>query len=456
MEIRRKLTWQFTGIVALILLMSLLAIYFSFSQSRKEEFYSRLGNKTTLVARMLMDIEEIDAELLRKIERGNPLSLPNEKIVIFDYQNQQIYTSDEDYTLAIPDELVNRVRLVSEVRYREKPYEVFGAFHTGEYDRIVVFVAATDIFGIGKLKRLRLILVLVFVSSLIIVWYAGRLFAARALQPVADIISEVNGIGLSNIDERISEGNGTDELARLAKTFNGMLQRIGSAFGVQKNFIANASHELRTPLTVISGRLEVLLMKDRTGAEYQETLSTVLADIRNLNYLSNRLLLLAQASSDAAAVSFSPVRADDILWNARTEIMERDGKFAVHISFGENITDDSKLVVHGNALLLKTAFGNLMDNACKYSHDNSSQVILDAADDTLVIKFRDNGIGIPRQELKLIFQPFHRAANSAGIQGHGIGLSLVDKITALHKGAIRVHSELNSCSEFTITLPISR
>lgn len=456
MEIRRKLTWQFTGIVALILLMSLLAIYFSFSESRKEEFYSRLGNKTTLVARMLMDIEEIDAELLRKIERGNPLSLPNEKIVIFDYQNLQIYTSDEDHALAIPDELVNRVRLVSEVRYRQKPYEVFGAFHTGEYDRIVVFVAATDIFGFSKLKRLQLILVLVFVSSLIIVWYAGRLFAARALQPVADIISEVNGIGLSNIDERISEGNGTDELARLARTFNGMLQRIGSAFGVQKNFIANASHELRTPLTVISGRLEVLLMKDRTGAEYQETLTTVLADIRNLNCLSNRLLLLAQASSDAAAVSFSPVRVDDILWNARTEIMERDGKFAVDIAFGENITDDSKMVVLGNGLLLKTAFGNLMDNACKYSHDNRSQVILDAAGDTLVIKFRDNGIGIPRQELKLIFQPFHRAANSAGIQGHGIGLSLVDKITALHNGAIRVHSELNISSEFVIILPISQ
>jgi signal transduction histidine kinase len=456
MEIRKKLTYQFIGIVALILLMSLLAIYFSFSQSRKEEFYSRLGNKNTLVARMLMDIEEIDAELLRKIEKGNPLSLPNEKIVIFDYQNQQIYSSDEDLILAIPEELVNRVRLVSEVRYREIPYEVFGAFHTGEYDRIVVFVAATDIFGISKLKRLQLILLLVFVFSLIIVWFAGRLFAARALQPVADIISQVNGIGLSNIDERISEGNGADELARLAKTFNGMLQRIGSAFSVQKNFIANASHELRTPLTVISGRLEVLLMKDRTGAEYQGTLSAVLDDIRNLNYLSNRLLLLAQASSETVAVSFSPVRVDDILWNARSEIMERNRNFSVNITFGENISDDSKMVVQGNTLLLKTAIGNLMDNACKYSQDNRSDVLLDAADHELVIIFRDNGIGIPRQELKLIFQPFHRAANSAGIPGHGIGLSLVDKIVGLHNGTVRVFSAMNEGSRFIITLPVSR
>jgi signal transduction histidine kinase len=456
MEIRGKLTFQFIGIVAFILLMSLLAIYLSFSRSRKEEFYSRLGNKTSLVARMLIEIEEIDAELLRKIEKGNPLSLPNEKIVIFDYQNLQIYTSDEEHILNIPDELVNKVRLVNEVRYREKPYEVFGAFHTGEYDRIVVFVAATDIFGISKLQRLRLILVLVFVSSLIIVYLAGRLFAARALQPVADIISQVNGIGLANIDQRINEGNGTDELARLAMTFNGMLQRIGSAFGVQKDFIANASHELRTPLTVISGRLEVLLLKERSGAEYQETLASVLEDIRKLNHLSNRLLLLAQASSESATGSFSPVRVDDILWNARSEIMTRDKNFRVNISFGENITDDSKLVVKGNSLLLKTAFGNLMDNACKYSGDNLSQVVLDAHDHEVVMRFRDNGIGIPFPELKLVFQPFHRAANSVGTQGHGIGLSLVDRITSLHNGTISVISELNAGSEFTITLPVSQ
>jgi signal transduction histidine kinase len=455
MEIRKKLTYQFIGIVALILLMSLLAIYLSFSQSRKEEFYSRLGNKTTLVARMLMNIEGIDPALLWKIEKDNPLSLPNERIVIFDYQNQLIYNSDEEHFLDIPEELVNKVRLVGEFRYREKPYEVFGAFHTGEYERIVVFVAATDIFGMGKLKRLRLILLLVFISSLIIVWFAGMLFADRALKPVADMITQVNRIGLSNIDERIGEGNGTDELARLAQTFNGMLQRIGSAFSIQKNFITNASHELRTPLTVISGRLEVLLMRERTGKEYQVTLSTVLSEIRNLNHLSNRLLLLAQASSDAAVVYFSPVRVDDILWNARSEIMERDGNFIVDITFGENIRDDSKLVVQGNSLLLRTAISNLLENACKYSHDNRAEVILDADNERLVIKFRDKGIGIPRQELKLIFQPFHRAANSAGIQGHGIGLSLVDKITALHNGTIRVFSELNRGSEFIITLPLN-
>jgi signal transduction histidine kinase len=453
MEIRKKLTYQFIAIVALILFISSLAIYISFSRSRKEEFYSRLANKTMLVAQMLINIEEIDADLLRKIEKNNPLSLPNEKIIIFDYQNRQIYNSDENHILEIPAEYVNKVRIAKEVKYVQKPYEIFGAFYTSEYDRIVVFVAATDIFGINKLKRLQLILLLVFISSLIIVYFAGRIFSARALKPVTNIISQVNGISITNINERIDEGNETDELARLAKTFNGMLQRLGSAFKVQKNFIDNASHELRTPLTVISGQLEVVLMKERTNDEYKNTIISVHDEIRNLNNLSNRLLLLAQASSDKAAVSFTSVRIDDTLWNARAELLKHKNNYSINISFGENIKDDSKLVVSGNDVLLKIAFGNLIDNSCKYSHDNKSDVIVDNQNNKLVIRFEDNGFGVPAEELKLIFQPFHRATNSAGIKGHGIGLSLADKIISLHNGLIEVNSEVNSGSQFIIYLP---
>ena len=75
-------------------------------------------------------------------------------------------------------------------------------------------------------------------------------------------MTQVEAIGESNLDTRVSEGNGKDELARLAQTFNKMLARLEFAFNTQKNFIANASHELRNPLTMITGQLEVILMKD--------------------------------------------------------------------------------------------------------------------------------------------------------------------------------------------------
>ncbi|HYQ58317.1 MAG TPA: hypothetical protein VEP89_13330, partial [Draconibacterium sp.] len=196
MEIRKKLAYQFIGIVAVILLFTLVAIYFSFSQARKEEFYDRLGSKAKLVAQMLIDIDEIDSELLKRIERNNPLSLPNEKIVIYDYQNELIYTTDDENVLTITDEEIDEVRLEEEIRFRQGRYEIFGQFYTGQYDRIVVFAAATDIFGVNKLKRLRIIMFIVFVLSLFIVYIAGRLFAIRALAPISEIVTQVNKIEL--------------------------------------------------------------------------------------------------------------------------------------------------------------------------------------------------------------------------------------------------------------------
>ena len=454
MEIRKKLTYQFIGIVAFILLFSLVAIYVSFSQARKEEFYDRLGRKAKLVAKMLIDIDEIDSELLKKIEKNNPLSLSGEKIVIFDYENKQIYSTDEDNILVFPISVIQQVRLKEEVRFRQKEYEVIGQFYTGQSDRIVVFAAATDIFGINKLQRLRIIMLIVFIASLVIVFIAGRLFAMRALAPISNIVKQVNRIEVTNLNARLDKGNEKDEIAHLALTFNKMLERLETAFHIQKNFIANASHELRTPLTVITGQLEVVLMKARTKEEYCNTLIIVLNEIKNLNLLSNKLLLLAQTSSKESDINFLPVRIDDVLWKAQQEILTRNKNYSIEIIFEDGIDDESKLSVLGNDLLLRTSLTNLMDNACKYSENHYAEVRLDARNRNLVSQFIDRGIGISQEDKELIFQPFFRSKNAIHFEGHGIGLSLVEKIVAQHNGTIHVSSEIGKGSVFTLQLPI--
>ena len=454
MEIRKKLTYQFIGIVAFILLFSLVAIYVSFSQARKEEFYDRLGSKAKLVAQMLIDIDEIDSELLKKIEKNNPLSLSGEKIVIFDYENKKIYSTDEDNILVFPISFIQQVRLKEEVRFRQKEYEVIGQFYTGQSDRIVVFAAATDIFGINKMQRLRIIMVFVFIASLVIVFIAGRLFAMRALAPISNIVKQVNRIEVTNLNARLDKGNEKDEIAHLALTFNKMLERLETAFHIQKNFIANASHELRTPLTVITGQLEVVLMKARTNEEYCNTLIIVLKEIKNLNLLSNKLLLLAQTSSKESDINFLPVRIDDVLWKAQQEILTRSKNYSIEIIFEDGIDDESKLSVLGNDLLLRTSLTNLMDNACKYSENHYAEVRLDARNRNLVIQFIDRGIGISQEDKELIFQPFFRSKNAIHFEGHGIGLSLVEKIVAQHNGTIHVSSEIGKGSVFTLQLPI--
>ncbi len=454
MDIRKRLTVQFLGIVAFLLFISLMSIYVSFSQARKEEFYDRLGRKATMVAQMLIDIEEIDSELLRKIESNNPVSLANEKIVIFNYQNEKIYSTDEDQFLDITDEWIQQVREMNEIRLKQDDFEIVGQFYTGQFDRIVIFAAATDIFGFHKLQRLRTIMLIVFVLSLIFVYFAGYVFSIRALHPISTMVRQVNSIEANNLNTRLDEGNEKDEIAKLAKTFNSMLERLELAFRVQKNFIANASHELRTPLTIITGQLEVVLMKARTSSDYKQTLLLVLEEIRDLNNLSNKLLMLAQTSINKGDMNFKPVRVDEIIWKCHKEILSRDKQNSIDIRFDEGIDDDSKLMVYGNEILLKTAIINIMDNACKYSDNHHADVHLNASDDELLLKITDRGIGISDTELSMIFQPFYRSKDVLNSSGHGVGLSLAEKIISLHDGSIHVTSKLGEGTIFQVILPV--
>jgi len=454
MDIRKRLTTQFLGIVAFLLFISLIAIYISFAQARKEEFYDRLSRKAKMVAQMLIDIEEIDTELLRKIESNNPVNLANEKIVIFNHENEKIYSTDEDNYLVITDERIQEVRLLDEIRLKQDDYEIVGQFYTGQFDRIVIFAAATDIFGFHKLQRLRTIMLIVFVLSLIFVYFAGYVFSIKALHPISTMVRQVNSIEANNLNTRLDEGNENDEIAHLAKTFNKMLERLELAFRVQKNFIANASHELRTPLTIITGQLEVVLMKARTNIDYKQTLLLVLDEIKDLNNLSNKLLMLAQTSVDKGDLNFMPVRVDEIIWKCHKEILARDANNSIDISFGEGIDDDSKLMVYGNEILLKTAIINLIDNACKYSDKHHAEVHLDASDNRLLLKITDRGIGISEKEMSMIFQPFYRSKRVLNSSGHGIGLSLTEKIIFLHNGNIQVTSKLGEGTVFLVLLPV--
>ena len=149
---------------------------------------------------MLIDIDEIDSELLKKIEKNNPLSLPNEKIVIYNYQNKKIYSTDDESILEFPEERISR-SVEKEIRFKQNEYEIYGQFYTGQFDRIVVFAAATDIFGINKLKWLRIIMFIVFVLSLVIVFFADDYLPSGHLLHFENC-KQVNKIEASNLNER--------------------------------------------------------------------------------------------------------------------------------------------------------------------------------------------------------------------------------------------------------------
>ena len=232
-----------------------------------------------------------------------------------------------------------------------------------------------------------------------------------------------------------------------------MLERLETSFAMQKNFIANASHELRTPLTSINGQLEVLMMKDRTTDEYKSSLGSVLEDIKSLIDLSNRLLLIASTSAEGPANYSNKVRIDEILWQSQEEIKKFNPGYHINILPDESIADSDQVIVKGDEYLLKVAVSNIMENACKYSADQTVNVRFGYHDKSMELVFEDNGIGISEEDIKKVSEPFYRGANAIPYSGTGIGLSLVNQIINNHNGTVEITSQIGKGTKVTLMLP---
>jgi len=456
MKIRQKLTLQFFLLASVILLLFSLAVYIASAKYRRDDFYQRLESRAISTARLLIEVDEIDTDLLTKIEEDNPVSLPDEKIIIFNYKNEILYSTDTRNVILYDDDLLTKIRTSGVIRTTSGRYELLGILFPEEFNRFVVLSAARDIFGFDKLKNLRTILFLLTGIFLLLFYPAGWLFAARSLSPISKVVERVEEISIASLDLRVDEGNGKDELAHLAHTFNRMLERLETAFEVQKAFISNASHELRTPLTAITGQLEVLLMKDRPEKEYREANVAVLDDIRKLNRLLDRLLLMAHASSEGAKAGFSVVRIDETLWQAREEIIKHEREYTVTIALDENISDIENLTIRGDEQLLLSAVTNIMENGCKYSPDKSVRVYLTHDSSNVLVNISDNGPGISGDEIERIFESFYRSKSTASVRGHGIGLSLAKKIIEIHRGEITVTSKPGEGTTITVSLPADK
>jgi signal transduction histidine kinase len=455
MNIRNKLLLLFVSIVALILSATSVAVYFFSADYRQDEFYTRLTNKARSVARLVIEVEEVTHEVLLKIEQNNPMNLTKEEVRVYNGDNEILYSSDQENFVEIDDSLLDEVRKKQEVRFSRGEYECLGYLYTDRFGHFVVIVAAVDIYGYTKLGNLRTILSIVFGGAIFIILISGYFYVGRVLKPISKVIQEVDDISATSLHRRVDAGNGKDEMSQLSNTFNKMLGRLETAFTTQKNFIANASHEIRNPLTAILGQIDVSLLNERSAAEYVKVLQSLREDITNLKNVSNRLLLLAQASVEDVEKRFTALRLDQLLWDSRTELNKLHPSYSISIEMDPSIDDESKLVVNGDEQLLKAAIINVLDNGCKYSVNNKVSVLLRSKEGKTMLEFKDHGIGIPEEDLPHLFEPFYRGHNTESYKGHGIGLSLVYRIIKSHFGDVSIRSQVNQGTVITILLPVT-
>jgi signal transduction histidine kinase len=435
------------------MILTSLIIYYSSASFRKEDFNNRLRNKAKSTAKLLLEAKEIDPDRVLRLEKDNPVNLINEKIIILNFLNDVIYSTDPSNEIIIVGSVLERVRSLEDVTYKQGRYDIVGVLYSAKFDRFVVLAAATDIEGEFYLMKLKFILVFVCGLSIILFSLAGWIYSGKALKPMTDVVNRVEEISISSLNLRVPVYNEQDEIGKLAKTFNNMLERLESSFAVQKDFISNASHELRTPLTSINGQLEVLLMKDRSTQEYKDAVESVLEDIKALILLSNRLLMVARSKSESVVNLGNDVRIDEVLWQLQEEIQKYNKDYQVNILLGESLTDSDNLIISGDESLIKAAFSNIADNACKYSDEHAVDIQLEYTDQQIVLVFTDKGIGISSIELQKVFEPFYRASNAIKYPGTGIGLQLVSQIIKTHKGTIHITSELGKGTKVTVKLP---
>lgn len=292
------------------------------------------------------------------------------------------------------------------------------------------------------LKNLRDTLLIVFPLILAVLFLIARLIAGRSIKPVTLITETSSRITKDNLEERIILPQNKDELYVLSKTINDLLERIENAVEREKQFTSDASHELRTPLTVLKGTLEVLIRKPRTKEEYEDKIKFGISEVNRLNKLVDQLLLLARFENQIQSLKIEKVYLNALILDilTRYSLKVNEKKISIDYSFSK------EHYVESDNYLISIIIGNIISNAIKYSRENGLIIISLSQEfgiTTCIIS--DNGIGILKEDLDKILNPFYRSnpTRYPEVKGTGLGLSIVKRLSELLGVQLEIQSEIN-------------
>jgi signal transduction histidine kinase len=452
MTIRRRITLLFLGIVSSLLIVFCFVIYLQSEYYREQEFRTRLRAEALTAADILFGKEEISPALFKLLDKNKMTVLPQEEIVIYDEYNKIVHETGID-SLEIKPSVLQKIRTEKEVFFKQGNREILGLiFKNVNHTNLVVIAAGYDQYGLSEQRNLGLMLLLGCLIMIIIVSGTGWFFAGRSLKPIQRVIRQVDKISASQLSRRLDQGDNSDEIAQLSLQFNQMLDRLEKSFKLQRSFVSHASHELRTPLTAITGQIQVSLLAEDNQEELKLMIQSVLEDVQQLNKLTNNLLEMATVEADENNFQYSLVNLADVLWQIRSNLLKKNPSDDIIIELNDSTFNLPEM--QANESLIYLALLNVVENGLKFSKDRSVVVELFAELNQLKINVQNFGVPIPSNELQEIFEPFKRGNNTQNVKGHGVGLSLVDRIVTLHKGNINVESSEERGTIFSIKFPL--
>ncbi len=469
MNIRLRLTLWYTIILVLILLVFGAAVYVGLSRSLIATLDNHLQREAgQLIGGLSFEArtEHSDEEEHEQEHRDNPLLLryrPEEGVLwrVLDSQGRPLIDPGYLEGVVVDPGLVSSdyARFEYSILTSGVPVRLYSVPFVIE-GRGTGLVQVAESYTHTQEVELQLIwlLGLSIPFTLVAAGAGGWFLAGRALNPIDRITRAAQQISADDLHQRLNLNLPNDEVGRLAVTFDQMLARLEDAFERQKRFIADASHELRTPLTILKGDIEVALNRPRAATEYQETLEMVNQTADRLTSLVEELFLLARADNQQIPLQLETFDLAELLKQQVTALLPRATSQNIHL----NLNTPDTLPIVADPAKLTRLFLNLIDNALKYSHSGDTvNVIAVTHNGQARIAITDTGSGIAPEHLPHLFERFYRVDQARSREaavgdkgGAGLGLAIADWLVKAHGGCIKVASQVDRGSTFTVWLPL--
>lgn len=385
----KKISLIYSAITLLLVMGVGMVCYFVFSQYTEREYFRYLEEKAHAVATERFERDELPPEKFAKVVEMRKTAIPT---------SGEFFVNTADTAKALPQlrEYLNENQIYSLFKGKNIDFhhdnEMGTAFVYNDNEGIfVVIVLSRNPYITSINHAMGWLLLLMFIISAVILWLISRLYAMR------------------------------------------MVERIDKAYQTEKMFVNNASHEINNPLTAIQGECEIALIKERSGEEYRKSLGIIQKETDRVIRIMRQLLQFSHTRSEKIDRSV----LDDVHLG---EFMQQFANDTVKIHV------DNDFTVMAKEDLLIIAFRNLINNACKYSGGKTVDIYIDNPE----VRVVDHGMGISKDDLPHIFEPFFRASNTIGIYGHGIGLSLAKEILHKYGFKVKVNSEIGKGTTFVL------
>ncbi|AKK72895.1 histidine kinase [Chryseobacterium gallinarum] len=450
MTLRNRFTLISSLSFGIVSIITFGVIFFAYYDSTKIFYFEKLRNTALISAIYYLEKDELPKDRHDQIKKEYNHLIQNNRVAVYNQNNEVTFGQNLNDKNIRPFHL-QAVRNNKGMQFMSDNQFYYGIFYPDNQGDFVVFVKSPNDSFRSQILRLSIIMLSVLVIGLLAIYFLSRYLSKIVYKPISNVVARINKVDYNNISTAITSTHTNDEVDELIKSYNKLIGRISENVLLQQNFINYVSHEFKTPLAAISGNLEVFAQKDRTPEEYRKVAKESLDNVYEIENILNNLLLMSGMTKLES--SHQQVRVDELVWKIyeKLEARAKENRSAIKIQL--EVTKPALLEFPGNETLLYLALYNIVENAIKYSEDHPVTIRLLEKEDRLNIEVKDQGRGIPADDLIKISETFYRGKNVDQVKGSGIGLSLSKSIFDHHHIAMKIDSEIGVGTNVLLVFP---